>query len=132
MAKLIKCTEEMQPKHRAAGRSAPPLIAHVHIVLSENRASILSAGHRYLDFYAKIPFYANMFSRAGFQITSDQIVSDTLIENLVICGNEATVAGRLTEILGTGIDELMISLVPITAADEDEQRAQLMHLISRL
>jgi F420-dependent oxidoreductase-like protein len=116
----------------AVGRSAPPLIAHVPVVLSEDRASILSAGHGYLNFYAKIPFYANMFSKAGFQIISDQIVPDTLIENLVISGNEATVAGRFTEVLGTGISELMVSLVPITAADEDEQRAQLMHLISRL
>jgi hypothetical protein len=103
----------------------------VPVVLSEDRASILSAGHGYLDFYAKIPFYA-MFSKAGFQIISDQIVPDTLIENLVISGNEATVAGRFTEVLGTGINELMVSLVPVTAADEDEQRALLMHLISRL
>jgi alkanesulfonate monooxygenase SsuD/methylene tetrahydromethanopterin reductase-like flavin-dependent oxidoreductase (luciferase family) len=116
----------------AAERSAPPLNVYVPVVLSGDRASILEAGHRYLDFYAKIPFYANMFSKAGYQITSDQIVPDTLIENLVISGNEATVAERLTEVLGTGIDELMISLVPITVANEDEQRAQLMHLISRL
>ena len=36
------------------GRSAPPLIAYVPVALSEDRASVLSAAHRYLDFYAKI------------------------------------------------------------------------------
>jgi F420-dependent oxidoreductase-like protein len=117
----------------AVGRSAPTLVAHIPVVLSEDRASILSAGHRHLDFYAKITFYANMFSNAGFQITSDQKVPDTLIDNLVVSGNETTIAARFTELLGTGISELMISLLPITGAGEDEkQQAQLMHMIGRL
>ena len=118
----------------AAGRPAPPLIAHVPVALSENRISVLSAGHRYLDFYAKIPFYANMFSNAGFQITPDHTVPDALLDNLVVSGNEATVAARLTELLGAGLDELMVSPVPGTGTGEDEQRqqARLIHLIGRL
>jgi alkanesulfonate monooxygenase SsuD/methylene tetrahydromethanopterin reductase-like flavin-dependent oxidoreductase (luciferase family) len=114
----------------AVGRSVPPLVAHVPVALREDRASVLSAGHRYLDFY--VPFYANMFSNAGFQITSDQTVPDALIDNLVISGNEITIAARLTKLLGMGIDELMISLVPITGTGEDEQQAQLMHSIGRV
>ena len=117
----------------AIGRSVPPLVAHVPVALSEDRDSVLSAGHRYLDFYAKISFYANMFSNAGFQITSDQMVPDDLIDNLVISGNETTIAARLNELLGMDIDELMVSLVPSTGTDEDEQQlAQLMHLIGQL
>jgi F420-dependent oxidoreductase-like protein len=115
----------------AVGRSAPPLVAHVPVALSEDRVSVLSAGHRYLDFYAKIPFYANMFSNAGFQITSDQMAPDALVDNLVISGNHATVAARLNELLAAGLDELMISLVPIKETGDDEQTL-LMHLIGRL
>ena len=77
----------------AVGRSVPILVAHVPVALSEDRASVLSAGHRFLDFYA--PFYANIFSNAGFQITSDQAVSDDLVNNLVVLGNETTVARDL-------------------------------------
>jgi ribosomal protein L12E/L44/L45/RPP1/RPP2 len=74
-----------------------------------------------------------MFSNAGFQITSDQMVPDDLIDNLVISGNETTIAARLNELLGMDIDELMVSLVPSTGTDEDEQQlAQLMHLIGQL
>ena len=113
----------------SAGRSAPILIAHVPVALSEDRASVLSAGHRFLDFYA--PFFANMFYNAGFQITSDQKVSDALVDNLIISGNDATVAARFNELLGAGLNELMISLVPITETGDDEQ-ALLMHLIGRL
>ena len=51
-----------------------------------------------------------MFSNAGFGLTSDQRVPDALVDNLVISGNESKVAARLTELLGAGLDELMIYL----------------------
>ena len=38
----------------AVGRSAPLLAAHIPVALSENRHSVLTAGHQMLDFYAKI------------------------------------------------------------------------------
>lgn len=114
----------------AVGRSVPPMVAHVLVALSEDKNSILSAGHQLLDFYAKIPFYANMFSNAGFQPTSDQTVPDALVDNLVISGNEDIVAARFTELLATGLDELMVSLVPIK--DAINEMRQLMHLIGQL
>jgi hypothetical protein len=89
------------------------------------------AGHRLLDFYAKIPFYANMFSNAGFQLTSDQAIPDSLVDNLVISGNVTTVSARLNDLLAAGLDELMVSLVPTTSKVEEEQ-ARLMRLIGLL
>ncbi len=115
----------------AVGRSAPPLVAHVSVALSEDRHSVLVAGHRLLDSHAKVPFYANMFSAAGFPLTSDQTVPNALVDSLVNSGNEATVAAQFTELLVTGLDELMISLVPTAGAGNDEQ-ASLMRLIGRL
>jgi alkanesulfonate monooxygenase SsuD/methylene tetrahydromethanopterin reductase-like flavin-dependent oxidoreductase (luciferase family) len=116
----------------AAGRSAPILVAHVPVALSEDRVSVLSTGHRFLDFYA--PFFANVFSNAGFQITSDQKVSDALVDNLVISGNEEKVSARINELLSAGLDELMVSPVPVTGTGEDEQQqqARLMNLIGRI
>jgi F420-dependent oxidoreductase-like protein len=115
-----------------AGRSAPILVAHVPVALSEDRDSVLSAGHRILDFYAKIPFYANMFSSAGFQITSNQSVPDALVDTLLVSGNEATVSTRLRELLGVGLNELLVTLAPVSDTAEDEQQARLMHLIGQL
>ena len=106
------------------------MVAHVLVALSEDRNSILSAGHQLLDFYAKVPFYANMFSNADFQLTSGQTVPDSLVDNLVISGNEDIVAARFTELLATGLDELMVSLVSIK--DADNEMRQLMHLIGQL
>ena len=68
---------------------------------------------------AKLPFYANMFSAAGFPLTSDQTVRDVLVDSLVISGNEATVVPQFTELLVTGLDELMVSLVPTAGAGND-------------
>jgi alkanesulfonate monooxygenase SsuD/methylene tetrahydromethanopterin reductase-like flavin-dependent oxidoreductase (luciferase family) len=115
----------------AVGRSAPPMVAHVLAALGEDRNSILSAGHQLLDFYAKVPFYANMFSNAGFHLTSDQTVPDALVDSLVISGDKTSVSVRFTELLTEGLDELMVSLVPTTSAANDEQ-TRLMHLIGQL
>jgi alkanesulfonate monooxygenase SsuD/methylene tetrahydromethanopterin reductase-like flavin-dependent oxidoreductase (luciferase family) len=114
------------------GRSAPPpLVAHISVALSEDRGSVLVAGHQMLDFYAKLPFYAKMFSDAGFPLTSDQTsVPDALVDNLVISGNEATVAARFTELLAAGLDELNVALVLVTDAGDEQSR--LMHLIGQL
>jgi F420-dependent oxidoreductase-like protein len=116
----------------AIGRSAPTLVAHVPVALSEDRKLALSAGHKYLGFYSKIPFYANMFSNAGFQINSDQSMPDMLIDILLISGNEVAVSARLRELLGAGLDELLVTLAPVSDMPEEEQQARLMHLIGRL
>ena len=111
-------------------RSAPPLVAHVPVALSQDRDTVLAAGHQLLDMYAKFPFYAKMFSDAGFPLTANQSISDALVDNLVISGNEDTVAARFTELVAAGLDELMVSLVPIK--DTVDELTQVMHLIGQL
>jgi alkanesulfonate monooxygenase SsuD/methylene tetrahydromethanopterin reductase-like flavin-dependent oxidoreductase (luciferase family) len=115
----------------ANGRSAPPpLVAHVPVALSQDRHSVMAVGHRFVDMYAKFLFYAKMFADAGFPLTADQMVPDALVGSLIVSGNEATVAARFTELLASGLDELMVILVPIS--DADNERERLMRLIGRL
>jgi F420-dependent oxidoreductase-like protein len=111
-------------------RSAPPLVAYISVALSQDRDTVLAAGHQLLDMYAKFPFYAKMFDDAGFPLTANQSISDALVDNLVISGNEATVAAWFTELLAAGLDELMVSLVPIK--DTVDELTRLMHLIGQL
>jgi F420-dependent oxidoreductase-like protein len=117
----------------ANGRSAspPPLVAYVSVALSEDRHSVMAAGHRVLDMYANLPFYAKMFADAGFPLTAGQmVVPDSLVDSLIVSGNEATVTERLTELLAAGLDELMVTLVPIK--DAVDELTRLMHLIGQL
>jgi alkanesulfonate monooxygenase SsuD/methylene tetrahydromethanopterin reductase-like flavin-dependent oxidoreductase (luciferase family) len=73
-----------------------------------------------------------MFADAGFPLTDSQmVVPDSLVDSLIVSGNEATVAERLTELLAAGLDELMITLVPIKDEAVDEL-TRLMHLIGQL
>jgi len=119
---------------RAANRhsaSPPPLVAQVPVVLSQDRHSVMAAGHRFVDMYAKLPFYAKMFADAGFPLTASQTaVPDGLVDSLIVSGDEATVAARFTELLAAGLDELMVSLVPTKDAADEQTR--LMHLIGQL
>jgi hypothetical protein len=119
---------EEQEEELGAGKQQPE--AHVPVALNEDRHSVLVAGHRLLDMTVKLPFYANMFSDAGFSVTTDQTVPDALVDSLVISGNETTVAARFTELLAAGLDELNVTLLPITDASDEQSR--LMHLIGRL
>ena len=73
-----------------------------------------------------------MFSNAGFQMTSDQKVPDELVDALLVSGNEATVSARLRELLEAGLDELLVTLVPVSETAEDEQQTRLINLIGRL
>jgi alkanesulfonate monooxygenase SsuD/methylene tetrahydromethanopterin reductase-like flavin-dependent oxidoreductase (luciferase family) len=116
----------------ANGRSAPPpLVAYVSVALSQDGPSVMAAGHRVLDMTAELPFYVKMFSDAGFPLTAGQTsVPDSLVDSLIVSGNEATVAARFTELLAAGLDELMVTLVPIKDAVDEQTR--LMHLIGQL
>jgi F420-dependent oxidoreductase-like protein len=111
-------------------RSAPPLVAYISVALSQDRDTVLAAGHQLLDMYAKFPFYAKMFADAGFPLTAGQMISDSLIDSLIVSGNEDTMAAQFTELLAAGLDELMVTLVPIKDAIDEFTR--LMHLIGQL
>ena len=106
-------------------------MAHVSVALSKDRHSVLAVGHQLFDMYSKLPFYVKMFADAGFPLTADQSISDELVDNLVISGNEDIVAARFNELLAAGLDELMVAIVPTKDAGDDEQRL-LIHLIGRL
>jgi F420-dependent oxidoreductase-like protein len=115
----------------ANGRSnIPPLIAHVPIALSQDHDSVMVAGHKMFEMYSKLPFYAKMFADAGFPLTSDNMVSEDFVDNMIISGNEDTVAKSLNKLLASGLEELMVNLVPIV--DEKYEQTQLIHLIGQL
>jgi F420-dependent oxidoreductase-like protein len=120
--------------HKAAtanGRSKfPPLVAHVPVALSQDRDSVMVAGHKMFDMYSKFPFYVKMFADAAFPLTSDKEVTDDLVNNMIISGNEDAVATSFTKLLAAGLDELMVSLVPVV--DEKYEQTQLMRLIGQM
>jgi alkanesulfonate monooxygenase SsuD/methylene tetrahydromethanopterin reductase-like flavin-dependent oxidoreductase (luciferase family) len=114
-----------------AGRSAspPPLVAHVLVALTTDRHLALTAGHQYIEKNnISLPFYVNMFTKAGFPTTLGSTAPDTLVDNLVISGNEDAMTVRLSELLASGLDELMVNLLPIK--DTADEQFRLAHSIA--
>lgn len=127
---LDKALPALRTGAQAQHRPAPPLVAHIPLAMSTDEAAVQAAAKSRFSFYTKAPFYVHMFAAAGFPIGSDGSGVDALVKALVIAGNEAQVEKRVRELLASGLDELMLMLVPV--ADEAREREQLLQVIGSL
>ncbi len=115
---------------QAQHRPAPPLVAHIPVAISTDEAAVQAAAMQRVSFYTKAPFYAYMFAAAGFPIASDGTGVAELVKALLVAGNEAQVEKRLRELLASGLDELLLMLVPVV--DEARELELLMQVIASL
>lgn len=104
-----------------AGRPAPPLLAHVPVVMSADRETVRGIARQQLSYYAAAPFYARMFADAGYPLDAAGHVTNDLIDNLVVSGSEDEIREQLTARLEAGLDELLVNPLfgPDRRADED-------------
>ena len=114
----------------AAARPRPPVVAHVPVAFTEDRATVVQAGRQALSIYPTLPAYRKMLLAAGFTEHDINPISERLIESLVVFGNEGKIRDRVLELLGTPIDALALSLVPVS--DAAQERARLARLVGRL
>jgi F420-dependent oxidoreductase-like protein len=127
---LEKALPALQAGAARSERPMPPLVAHVPVALSQDRQAVLVAGLRRLGRYGQLPFYASMFTDAGFPVSSDGTMSDALIESLVVSGDENAIATRLADLLAGGLHELLVMSIPVV--DAESEQAQLIRLIGQL
>ena len=90
-----------------AGKATPPLIAHVPVCLSEDPEEVRSAVREQMGNYPKSPFYAQMFTDAGFPEVSEGTWSDAMVDATVIWGNEEQIQTKMKQWLSYGFGELM-------------------------
>jgi F420-dependent oxidoreductase-like protein len=104
-----------------AGRSTPPLLAHIPVVVAGDRDTVRAIAREQLGYYAAAPFYARMFADAGYPLGPGGVVTDALIDTLVVSGDEAAIADQLRARLDRGLDEILVSqfIGPDRRADED-------------
>jgi F420-dependent oxidoreductase-like protein len=114
----------------AAGRPQPTVVANVLIALTEDRSVALEAGRKALAFQTSLPNYRNMFAAAGFSTQEMDTIADSLIESMLVFGDESKIKDRLQELLATDIDELNAG--PIVIADAAQESSRLARLIGRL
>jgi len=118
----------MKKGAKAKKRSIPPLIAHVPVVFSDDFGKVLEASRTQLGRYGKMPFYAGMFSDAGFPVGKNGELSDELIEDLVVYGTASTIKEKLEKIFQRGIDEILV--LPVSISDQVKEENALMDLIT--
>lgn len=114
-----------------AGRPVPPLITHAPVCVHDDRSEALSASREQLGFYPRAPFYAQMFSDAGFPEAKEGVWSDGMIDAVVLSGNETQVEERLHDLLSWGSSELLVHVV--TAGDDrNASRQRTLKLVAKV
>lgn len=115
----------------ASHRPTPPLVAQVQVAMSTDMDATRTAALGRLRSYAAMPFYARMFADAGFPAAPDGSGRlDGLADALIISGDEVKVRQRMLDLLASGLDELLITLLPV--ANEEDERRRLFHTIDSL
>lgn len=90
-----------------AGRTPPPLVAHIPVAVSEDADAVREAARRQIGFYPRVPFYSQMFQDAGFPEAKDGQMSDRMIDALVVHGSASEVQQRLREAADYGAGEVL-------------------------
>lgn len=110
-----------------AGRPRPPLVAHIPVALSTDRARVRAAARQSFGGYAPLPFYAKMFAASGYPLGPNREYSDALLDHLVISGDDDAVARQLRQLLADGLDELLV--MPLAIDDGPAEEARLLRVI---
>jgi alkanesulfonate monooxygenase SsuD/methylene tetrahydromethanopterin reductase-like flavin-dependent oxidoreductase (luciferase family) len=122
----------MREGARAASRPTPPLIGNVPVVFSNDIGTVRMAARAALNIYTHAPTtaYLEMFAAAGFPIGTDRSPTDELIDELFAWGDADTIAARLRAAHEAGVDEVMVTVHPVSDPATEETKA--MELIGAL
>lgn len=97
---------------RTDGRR-PLLVGHAFGVVSTDESAVLPVARERLAGYARLPFYQEMLAAAGYPEARQGTVSDALIREIVLFGDENAVRAGVRRYLDAGLDELIVSLLPL-------------------
>lgn len=99
---------------RKAGRTTPPLIAHVPVSVHEDRDEVWSVARLKLRNYPRLPFYAHMFADAGYPGALENATwDDQMLENVVISGTEEQVASSIEGLFEWGVSEVVAHILEV-------------------
>lgn len=115
---------------RKAKRQRPPLIAHMPVVMTADRAAAYAAAKQQLSYYAAAPFYARMFADAGQPLDANGGITDGLLDILLVWGTPDEIARKLQERLDGGMDEIYPAMLPL--ADKEREEEMLLGVLGEL
>jgi F420-dependent oxidoreductase-like protein len=107
-----------------AGRPAPPLVAHCFLAVHEDPDAVRAEARERLAGYPRVPFYQRMFARAGYPEARDGVLSEAMMDAVVVHGDEAAAGAGLRAYLEAGMDELCASIL-VVGETAEARRASL-------
>ncbi|WP_322797155.1 LLM class flavin-dependent oxidoreductase [Tepidiforma sp.] len=113
-----------------AGRTPPPLIAHIPVVVSEHVEAVREGARRQIGIYPRVPFYQQMFADAGFPEALNGELSDRIIDALVVHGSAEAVKARLREAPSFGAGEILA--MPILPPGDAEALPRTLRALGEL
>jgi F420-dependent oxidoreductase-like protein len=96
----------------------PRLVGHAFGLVSDDEPAVKQLGRERLAGYTRATFYQEMFAAAGHPEARGGVISDEVVEDLVLAGNEEKVTRGIRRFLDAGCDELILSLIPTDANPE--------------
>ncbi|HXH09084.1 MAG TPA: LLM class flavin-dependent oxidoreductase [Alphaproteobacteria bacterium] len=100
----------------SASRPVPPLLAHAPVCVHDDAEEVRTAVRQQFGFFARAPFYQNMFRAAGFEEVSQGTWSDAMIDAVVLWGDEARVTEGIAGLFALGAAEILVS--PVAAGGD--------------
>jgi hypothetical protein len=107
-----------------AGRPAPSLVAHCFLAVHEDPTAVRAAARDRLAGYPRVPFYQRMFARAGYPEARDGVLSEAMMDAVVVQGDEGAAGAGLRAYLEAGMDELCASIL-VVGETAEARRASL-------
>ena len=90
-----------------AGRPTPALVAHAPVIVHNNLAEARAAAREQLGTYPRSPFYQQMFVDSGHPEAREGAWSDAMLDDVVLMGDEETVANKLRQLVDWGATEII-------------------------
>jgi F420-dependent oxidoreductase-like protein len=107
---------------RAAHRSRPRLVAHLLVAVTDDVELAAEAAARRIARNLRMPYYARVLERSGLA-PDEPRGAQRAVEALLVAGPEADVRRRLLAELEGGIDELLLTPLPVSRDPDAELMA---------
>ena len=101
----------LRESSKAVNRPTPPLVLHAALCVSDDNCEGMRGVRSRLGYFPNIPFYTNMFERAGFTDAAMSGWTDEMIKSILINGTEHEASDRLDSLFESGASEILVSIV---------------------
>ncbi|MBF6332161.1 LLM class flavin-dependent oxidoreductase [Nocardia transvalensis] len=115
---------------RLAQRPRPPLIVGATVLLTRDFTTVRQVAQEVFSVYSSLPTYRKMFREAGFPLTPQGQLSDELIHEVIIYGDEETIRQRLLTLHQAGADEIAATIRPLT--DPAREEATVLEILTQI